>query len=152
MTSAPDWIEACVGLTVLVGAIYGFFRWVRPRWRAARAKWVMAVDSLVGRDAIVDSITGEEKSPALPGVGVRMAHQEQQMELLTVTVTKLVDNQAHQLKLEGRVDDLDDRVAKLEANQVERVVARAETTAAYRAIEEAIKATPDQEADADEDE
>lgn len=139
---------AIITIGAVAGVIGGWMKWLGPRWRRARAKWVAAVDSIVGREEIRDSITDEVKVPALPGIGVRMAHQEQQMELLTVTVTKLVDQQAHQQRLEQRVEDHESRLAKLEQAEVERIVTRAESAAAYRAIETAIKATPDVESDA----
>jgi uncharacterized coiled-coil protein SlyX len=134
-------------LTTVLGAVGAWWKWLLPRWRDLVADVRKARDSIVGRDAIVDSITDEVRVPALPGIGVRMAHQEQQMELLTVTVTKLVDQQVHQQRLEQRVDAHDNRIKKLEEAQVERVVSRVESTAAFRAIEEAIKATPDAEGD-----
>jgi len=140
-----------ITLGAVLAVLAGWLKVIRPRWRKTRAKITAAIDSLVGRDEVRDSITDEVVIPALPGMGVRMAHQEQQTELLVVTVTKLVDQQAHQIRLEKVVEEHADRIAKLEANQVERVVARAETTAAYRAIETAIKATPDAESDATEE-
>ena len=140
-----------ITLGAVVGVITAAVKWAWPKWKAFCGKTVAAIDSIVGRDEIRDSITGEVRVPALPGIGVRMAHQEQQMELLTVTVTKLVDQQVHQQRLEQRVDEHDDRIKKLEDAQVERVVSRAESAAAFHAIEAAIKATPDPDADTVED-
>lgn len=95
-------------------------------------------DALLGRDAVVDTITGEERVPALPGIGVRMAHQEQQMELLTEAVAKLASTHT-------RLENHETRILKLEEAAVERVVTRAESAAAWRAMEAAALATPDEE-------
>ncbi|KAB2808304.1 hypothetical protein F9L07_22580 [Pimelobacter simplex] len=134
-----DIIGLVLGVLALLGALLSYLRWVHPRIKKARATGRAAIDALLGRDAIRDSITGEEIHPALPGVGARMAHQEQQMELLTVTVTKLVDQQVHQQKLERRVDGLEHRVKGLEDQTIERVAGKAESVAAWRAVEAVAK-------------
>lgn len=138
-----------VSLILLTAAVIGALGIIwkvvvrgRSTWRSAHAVFTKIVDTLVGREAVVDTITGEEKLPALPGIGVRMAHQEQQMELLAITVTKLVDQQVHQTQLAQRVDEHDDRLRVLEAAQVERVITRAESAQAWQAMEAAINSTP----------
>lgn len=136
-----DIIGLVLGLLALLGALLSYLRWVHPRIKKARATARAATDALLGRDAILDTITGEEIHPALPGVGARMAHQEQQMELLTVTVTKLVDQQVHQQKLERRVDGLEHRVKGLEDQTIERVAGKAESVAAWRAVEAVARQT-----------
>lgn len=132
-------IGLALGLIALLGAGLGWIRWVRPRLRKARATLTSASDALLGREAVIDTITGDVLAPALPGVGARMAHQEQQMELLTVTVTKLVDQQVHQQKLEHRVDGLEGRVKGLEDGAIERVASKAESISAWRAVEAVAK-------------
>lgn len=132
-------------LTAVLAAIGTWVKWIRPRWRRARAKWIAAQDAIIGRDAINDPITGRELAPALPGIGVRMAHQEavseqqaKQMGLLTDAVAKLAD--------QGEaIEDLRTRVTELENARVERVVTKAESIAAWKAIEATAKATPDTE-------
>lgn len=135
MTALSDRVELALALLTLLGIVVGWLKVVRPRIHSASRQVVAARDAVLGRDAIVDSITGEERAPALPGIGARMAHQEQQMELLAITVTKLVDQQAHQLKLEQRVDDHDNRLKQLEDQVIERVAAKAESVSAWRAVE-----------------
>jgi hypothetical protein len=142
LSSLNATMSAVLAAGALVALIAGWLRWVRPRYRKARATMTAATDAIVGRPALLDSITGEEKVPALPGIGVRMAHQERQMELLAVTVTKLVDQQTHQRALEQRVDTHDDRIRALEDAAVERVVGKAESAQAWSAMEAAIKARP----------
>jgi hypothetical protein len=125
-------------LATLVGlmtAVFAFFRWVRPKVKQWASDIQAGRDALVGRDAVVDSITGKELAPALPGIGRRMATTEQQMGVLTEAVAKLADSSL-------RLDDHDLRLKRLEEGVVERVVTRAESTAAWRAVE-AIATHPD---------
>lgn len=123
--------DALVGLVISVcvlgGILVGWAKWLRPRYRRNRDRFVSAMDSLVGRDAVYDSITGKEIAPALPGMGVRMAQQEQQMQVLTDAVAKIAES--HE-----RLDDHERRLHKLEVAAVERVVTRAESAEAWRAI------------------
>lgn len=141
LTRTQDIVGLAIGVATLMGLVVGWLRWVRPRIRRLRAKTVMALDSLVGREAVIDTITGEEIAPALPGIGARMSHQEQQVELLSVAVTKLVDQQDHQRKLEERVDSHDHRIKALEEQAIERVATKAESVAAWRAVEAVAKQT-----------
>jgi hypothetical protein len=115
-------------LLTLLTAVFAFFRWVRPRLKQAASDIQAGRDALIGRDAIHDTITGRELVPALPGIGVRMATTEQQMGVLTDAVAKLADSTL-------RLDDHDNRLRRLEEGVVERVVTRAESTAAWRAVE-----------------
>ena len=123
-----------VGVMTFGAMVFGFLRWVRPLARQVFRDLNSARDSIVGRDAVHDSITGKEIAPALPGIGVRMATTEQQMTVLTEAVAKIADSSA-------RLDEHDARLKHLEEAAVERVVARAESTAAWRAVE-AVASTP----------
>jgi hypothetical protein len=115
-------------LLTLLTAVFAFFRWVRPKLKQAASDVRAGRDALVGREAIHDTITGAELVPALPGIGLRMATTEQQMGVLTEAVAKLADSTL-------RLDDHDNRLRRLEEGVVERVVTRAESTAAWRAVE-----------------
>ena len=64
------------------------------------------------------------------------------MELLAVTVTKLVDQQIHQQALEKRVDAIEQRTRALEDAAVERVVSKVESAQMFQAMDTAIKAKP----------
>jgi hypothetical protein len=120
-------IGLIVGLIAIIGALVAWLRWVRPKIHRGRKEIVAVRDAILGRDAITDSVTGTEIAPALPGMGVRMAHQEKQMELLTTAVAQIADS--HQ-----RLESLETRVQALENASVERVVTRAESAQAWRAI------------------
>lgn len=128
-------IGCLVGAVTILSAVFAWVRWVRPSYRAAKSDFIAARDSIVGRDAVVDTITGRELAPALPGVGVRLDKQEQQMDLLTSAVAKIADSHV-------RLEDHEARIAKLEEAAVERVVARAESANAWRAMEKALDAAP----------
>jgi hypothetical protein len=108
-------------------------------WRLARSKVGAVTDAILGREAVVDSITGKEIAPALPGMGVRMAHQEQQMEAITLAVTRLASQQEAIVELKRGHEDHASRLARLEEAAVERVVTKAESAAAWRAIEAVTK-------------
>lgn len=150
LTSLNDTTDTLLAIGGVVTVFAGWWRWVRPRWKRFWRKLVAALDSIVGRDAIVDSITGEEKVPALPGIGVRMAHQERltaentkSMIELTETVATLAKVVEHQSRLDVLVEDHEKRLTALEAARVEQMIARKESTAAYEAIAAAHKGAAD---------
>lgn len=93
-------LTAAAAILVVARAV-----WKRmEHWSATATK---VSDVLLGREAIYDSITGEEISPALPGIGNRMSTQEEQMELLTKAVSTLSQNHT-------RIDDHERRIQALE--------------------------------------
>ena len=117
-------------------------------------------------EAIQDSITGATIAPALPGIGVRTANLERALEMLTVTVQKLTDQNAAVANLQQSVErierhvdacdartqvattaiaDLQKRTRSLEEAAIERVATRVESTAAWSAVEAAAKAQPDKD-------
>jgi hypothetical protein len=133
-----------VALSLIALLAYGrrVVRWVRPRWADFAADVRASRDALLGRDAIVDSITKKEIAPALPGIGVRMEHQEQRAlrqeertEVIAGTLVKLVDQHERLIGLTERVNGIDDRVLKLEQAAVERIVGKAESAEAWRAVQ-----------------
>jgi hypothetical protein len=128
-------LATVIGIATAVGV---FLRWVRPKMKQAASDIRAGRDALVGREPVFDSITGAELVPALPGIGVRMSTTEQQMGVLTDAVAKLADSSL-------RLDDHEGRLKRLEEGVVERVVTRAESTAAWRAVE-AIATQPEHDA------
>jgi hypothetical protein len=132
------------GLVVLLGALFGWLRWIRPRARRAASRVGAALDTIAGREAIVDNITGRELAPALPSIGERMDTMER-------TVSLLAQQQAHQAvqdreiaTLAGRVDAVENDVQQLKDGTIERVAARAESVAAWRAVEAVAKQPADE--------
>jgi hypothetical protein len=128
-------ISVALGICALVGVVVAHFRWVRPRYRSGKDMFVAGRDSLIGRPAIVDTITGKEISPALPGVGVRLANVEAgQLETRDALrhIAAVMEGQQIQ---DRRIDRLESDVQSLKDAAVERVVAKAESAAAWRAVE-----------------
>lgn len=136
-------ITFALSVIALCGALLSWVRWGRPRWQNIVSDVRGIRDAMLGRDAIVDSITKKEIEPALPGIGVRMAHQEEKTDRITGTLEKLVDQQETLIKLHERVDGIDGRVRKLEEGAVERIVTRAESAEAFRAIQAVAGQNPD---------
>ena len=141
-------------LVLTLGAVLALFvtwtRFIRPRGRRLWAKVVGIFDAILGREEITDSITGERISPALPGIGARMATQEaglaqqgNRLERLTQTVETLARVVEHQARLDKVAEDHEKRITALEKWQVERIFAREEATAAWRAMEAAHKGNSD---------
>lgn len=130
-------VAAAIGALALLGR-YALRGW---RWQRAFSRKATAIgDAILGRDAVVDSITGKEIAPPLPGMGVRMAHQEQQMEAITVAVTKLASQQEYLVDHERRIKALED-------SSLERIVTRAESAQAWSAVEAISKSSPPDEID-----
>lgn len=129
---------------ILAAAVLGALTML---WKAARRtrrtagevtdKARRVSDSILGRPAVIDTITGKELAPALPGIGQRMDTVER-------AVIALADQH---LKL----DDHEGRIKALEEAAVERVVTRAESAQAWQTMEAAIKATPEEDTDATDD-
>lgn len=90
-----------------VGVLAGWLRWIRPRWRHLRGEAIAARDQLLGRDEIVDSITGRQIAPPLPGVGVRLETQEHLLAEVVGAVRQLADTSQ-------RLDDHEQRLERLE--------------------------------------
>ena len=129
-----------VSSIVILGAVLGWIRYVRPRMRRGYRRIVAVFDAILGREPITDSITGKEIAPAQPGIGVRMATTEENLRVLAEAVAKIADSHL-------RLDDHEVRLKNLEDARVERVVARAESAQAWRTIEKAIQAEPDETPD-----
>jgi hypothetical protein len=140
-------IGVCTATAFLVAGykVLWFGKNDRPGWVKAFLRDIRGFrDVILGDEGVRDPSTGEVVRAAQPGIGTRMAHQETQTELLTVTVTKLVDQQMFLQGLEKRVDGHEKRLEKIEAAVVERVVTKVESTAAWRAMEAATNSTPDE--------
>jgi hypothetical protein len=134
-----DNTQAVVAITgsgiAILAALAGWLRWVRPKLKKTAGEVVAIRDSILGRDPIVDTITGREIEPALPGIGVRMASNEKQLGVLANAVAQIAHSHA-------QLENHEDRISRLEAGAVERVVTKAESAAAWRAME-AIAHDPD---------
>lgn len=131
-----DIVGLALGLLALLGALLGYLRWVRPRIKRGVGTWVQIRDSIIGRDAQRDSITGREvPGSALPGIGVRMDNVERgqvQTQKALEHIATLIESQQQQ---DQRLDTVERRVDALEQAAIERVAGKAESVAAWRAVE-----------------
>lgn len=137
-------IGLALGLLALLGAFVGFLRWARPRYRTAKTQGAMAIYSLVGRDEVVDPASGRVLAEAQPGIGARM----ESVENAVVRVVDLIESQQRQ---DDRIDDHEHRIKQLEDGTIERIAGKAESTAAWRAVEKIAETggLPDLDADPD---
>lgn len=127
------WIVAIVGGLITLAVL------ARKAWkRILRAVKTgnAVVDTLVGRPAIHHPESGKELEPASPGIGARMVRLEDAFLTLVNQGDRISALEHNQIKHE-------DAIAKLEAASVERVVTRAESAAAWRAVEAVALATPE---------
>jgi len=136
-------VTLILGLIALGTAIASWAKWARPRLQQRERDRIAQRDALIGRPPIYDSITRKEISPALPGIGQRMANTEGQMAVIAEAVADLVkSNQRHESH-EAHLAVHDREIADLKQARVERVVTKAESIAAYQAMEAAALAKPD---------
>lgn len=135
-------VGIAASLVVVLGAVFGWLRWVQPKIRHGLARGGAALDTVVGREAIVDNITGRELAPALPSIGKRM-------ESMEGTVSRLVEVIEGQHQQDKRLDDHERRLKQLEDGTIERIAAKAESVSAWRAVEAVAKSTPPDEIEGD---
>jgi hypothetical protein len=130
-----DWTGVIVGVGAALGVVLACLRWVRPRFRRTVQEATAMRDSILGRDAVVDSITGAELAPALPGVGVRLAETEKHLGVLAEAVATIAESHV-------RLEDHEGRIVALERAAVERIVNRVDSAAAWGAMQAASESTP----------
>jgi len=137
-----DIVALVLGLLAVLGALLGYLRWIRPRFKRGLGTWVQIRDSLIGREAQHDTITGREiPGSALPGIGVRMDNVErgqQQTQKALEHIATLIESQQQQ---DQRLDTVERRVDALEQAAIERVATKAENVAMWRGVEAIAKQT-----------
>lgn len=130
-----DYILTAVGIAALATALTGWLKWVRPKWHRAKHDVTASRDSILGRAAVVDSITGAELSPALQGIGQRVATLEESQAAIGDALGQLANSSA-------RLDSHDARIDRLEKSEQDRSLARTESIELLRTIESAIHSSP----------
>ena len=136
--SLNGWLQFIILIGAAGTVILAALRWVRPRIKNFTGDLRAVRDTLVGRPAMRDSITDRIiPGTALPGIGERMASQEQTVADMSKSVRTLVENNQrlddHEKRIE-RIEDalhIDRRLDKIESVQLLRTietVAQAEAT------------------------
>ncbi len=121
-----------LGLVSLVGALLAHYKVVRPWWRKLKGDVTSGRDVLVGRPPIIDPVSKKQIAEALPSLGERLeVHQTKINGSLQDIVTLLESQQAQ----DHRINDHEARLHALETAAVERIVTKAESVSAWRAVE-----------------
>lgn len=137
-----------LGAAVLVLA--SFWRWVLPKYRNAKSDARAIRDTLVGREAQRDSITGEEIQPAIPGIGSRVSSIEKQGQVTSDQLGILTRAVADMARSQERIDNLEQRVTAIEQGHfLERMAGKAESIQLFRTIEQVNKSADDTDTDPD---
>lgn len=143
----PEQIGLTATVIGIITALASWWRWGRPKVAKARQEATAMRDAILGREPVIDSITGRELAPALPGIGVRQARTEDQMALLTEAVAKIADSHVRLAHIETRVDVIAADVADLKAGAMERIMARVEAAQAWSAVEAVANSAPPEQTD-----
>lgn len=138
-TSLAPWLQAFIMFSTALGFLAAFLKWVKPITRAkAVSSDLRAIrDTLVGRPAMRDSITGAIiPGTARPSIGQRMDDMAESVKKLADASTRL---DAH----DARFKDHDKRLSRIEdALSIDRRLDKIESVQLLRTIETAVQADP----------
>lgn len=135
LTLAERIAGSITAILILLGMVAGWITVVRPRIRKGIARVTAALDTIAGRPPVTDSITGRELSPELPSIGKRMDTIEGSVSRL-VGVIESQHTQDERLDAhEERLEKHAEQIKQLQDAVIERVATKAESVAAFRAIE-----------------
>ena len=115
-----QWIIFTASVLGALAVLWKAIQRARKRAKDVSGDVVAVRDSILGRPAVVDSITGKELAPALPGIGQRMDTVERALVALADQHTAIEDHET--------------RIKALEDARVERVVTQAESAAMWHAV------------------
>lgn len=141
------WAQWLLAVGAAATMLVTFIRFIRPLWRNTKSDARAIRDTLVGREAVKDSITGEEIRPAQPGIGSRMADQElharrqsTQLEILTNAVADMARASERLDAMERNHADLAQRVTAFEqGHHLERMAGKVESIQLLSTIETVAK-------------
>ena len=135
-------------VTVILGALVVVIRRIRPVWKSLRRDFIAGRDALVGREEIVHPETGRVVVPAVPGIGTRMANVEEAIVAIARHQADIADLKVNDARHDATLAKHAEDIAALKLAQVERIVSKAESTAAFQAMEAVARAQPDLDVDA----
>lgn len=129
-SSLEGWMQGVILMGLCVATLVAFFKWLAPRVSNVREDARAIRDTLVGRPASRDSITGRPiPGTARPSIGERV-------EDLTGEVRALVENNQ-------RLDDHEKRIERIEdALHIDRRLDKIESVQLLRTMETAIQSEP----------
>ncbi len=98
----------------VIAVVYSGHKWARPRVHHRWVRFQVAVDSIVGRPAMVDPITQKVLAPALPGIGERMASIETLVEHLVLSDKRHESHDQHLAIHDQKLAAIGERMRLLE--------------------------------------
>lgn len=117
----------------LLGALYTWVKFIRPRVRRFWRLVIAALETLAGRGEIPDEATGRVLPAILP-LHRRLAGIEEAQAAQAVTLQTLVKIQADQTALQRTATDHEIRIQSLEDIEVEKTLTREEALEMWRAM------------------
>lgn len=129
MTQTQQAVSIIIGLLGIIGTIYGFMRYWRPKWRQVKSGAHLWWTTQVGTEAVTHPVTGDVIRPAQRGVAHRLYAVEQGQERQAELMERVIALMEAEKTQNQRIDQVEARVTILEANTVERTVVRAESAA-----------------------
>lgn len=112
---SPDRLAAIYTLCGLLALWVGWLKVARPKWRRFRDRVSGTLDSIAGREPIVDKSSGRELAPRMPPIGEHLAN---------------INDRLNQLSdVRGTLDNHEGRLQALEDSRVEKIVSAAERAA-----------------------
>lgn len=132
-----DWATFGSGVVVIVAALAGlWFKFLRPRLHRA-GQFLGRIDETINGRAETRDHYGKLLAPAVPALADRVGE-------LTDVVRELVSHREDLDSMKAAVDAHENRITRLESAAVERVVTKAESAAAWRAVEAVAQRDPDE--------
>lgn len=159
LVSHNPWITGIFTASALLLLVLGWVKRVVPAYRNRRAESARREAIEQAKNAVLlgtpeipfNPITGAKAVPATPSIAVQLADIGQRTTNVEQTVLELAQSNRRLDALEAVVASHDHEIRELKLARVEHIVGKAESTAAWHAMEAATNATPDTEAESPED-
>jgi uncharacterized protein YoxC len=133
LASYSEWI---VGVSAGLVILYGLLVKVRKKVRKGMAKINQAIDTLLGREAVLHPETGDVLVEATPNLGSRFARMED-------AIVKMADTTTAVTALTKRVDDIAVTVSThIRTSETEAITRHEEQKAMWDAIKAVAQSAP----------
>lgn len=130
----PDALQIALTLSTLVVIWVGWAKFLGPRVKAKWDWFVGILQSIGGRDPIVDKRTGVEIAPMVPALGVQLLSIDKRFETVNENMAQLIEVVKSNQDAHHRIDSVEQRVTVLETAEDARREVRAESTAMWQAV------------------